>query len=127
MHDADRAVEAAQAKREAMRDRHTQEQRALLVSEYGPERVRRDHLGMRTTNPRRDARDARTRAAMLGAEADELRSLPVNEAARRIEDKQAERENQQRRAAERARQFGDPFEHDPHRGDPRREGPGRAL
>lgn len=127
VHDADRAVEAVQAKREAMRDRHTQEQRALLVSEYGPERVRRDHLGMRTTNPRRDARDARTRAAMLRAEADELRSLPVNEAARRIEDKQAERENQQRRAAERARQFGDPFEHDPHRGDPRREGPGRAL
>ncbi|MGP5054684.1 MobF family relaxase [Brachybacterium paraconglomeratum] len=124
VHDAACAVEAAQAERETLRERHTQEQRALLVSEYGPERVRRDHLGMRVTNPRRDARDSRTRAAMLRAEADELRSLPVNEAARRIEDKRAERETQQRRAAERARQLRDPFEHDPHRHDPRREGPG---
>ncbi|MGP5055239.1 hypothetical protein ACTXJ3_09160 [Brachybacterium paraconglomeratum] len=82
---------------------------------------------MRITNPRRDARDARTRAAMLRAEADELRSLPVNEAARRIEDKQVEREDQHRRAAERARQLRDPFEHDPHRHDPRREGPTRGL
>lgn len=127
VHDAARAVETAQAEREALRERHTQEQRALLVSEYGPERVRRDHLGMRTTNPRRDTRDARTRAAMLRAEANELRSLPVNEAARRIENKQAEGEDQRRRAAERAGQFGDPFEHDPYRSGPRREGPRLGL
>ena len=127
VHDAARAVEAARAEREAMRERHTQEQRALLVSEYGAERVRRDDLGMRVISPRRDARDARTRAAMLRAEADELRGLPVNDAARRIEAKRAEQENQQRRAAERARQFGDPFERDPHRHDPRRDGPTRGL
>lgn len=51
----------------------------------------------------------------------------VHDADRAVEAAQAERENQQRRAAERARQFGDPFEHDPHRGDPWCEGPGRAL
>jgi hypothetical protein len=55
-----------------LRERHEQERMALLVSEYGAERVRRDQLGMRTTNPHRDARDTRARAATTRAEADEL-------------------------------------------------------
>ena len=120
-------VEAAQAEQETMRERHKQEHMALLVSEYGAERARRDHLGMRVTNPHRNARDARTRAAFTLAEADELRALPINEAARRIETKQTEHENQQRHAANRARQLRDPFEHDPQSNGPRRDGPARGL
>lgn len=68
-----------------------------MASEYGADRVRRDHLGMRMTNPRRDAQNARRRAAMTRAETDELRSLPVNEAARRIETKHAEQRRQNER------------------------------
>ena len=125
--DAAQHVEAARAERETMRKRHEQEHLALLVSEYGAERVRLDHLGMRMTNPRRDARDARAKAAMTGAEADELRSLPIPEAAARIEAKRAEQEQRKQQAAERARQLTDPFEHDPHRNAPRHEGPTRGL
>ncbi len=125
--EAVQTVEAATADRRAMRERHAKEQRALLISEYGADRARRDYLGMRVSNPHRNARDARTRAAMIRAEADELRTLPINEAARRIEAKQTEQENQSRRAAEGARQLGDPFEHDPHRRDSRREGPTRGM
>lgn len=65
-----------------------------VVSEYGAERVRRDHLGMRVTNPRRDARDARARVAAIRAEADEFRGVPVSEAARRIMAGQAKQEDQ---------------------------------
>ena len=122
--DAAQHVEAARAERETMRKRHEQEHLALLVSEYGAERVRLDHLGMRMTNPRRDAR---AKAAMTGAEADELRSLPIPEAAARIEAKRAEQEQRKQQAAERARQLTDPFEHDPHRNAPRHEGPTRGL
>lgn len=82
---------------------------------------------MRTTNPHRNAPDARAQAALTRAEADQLRALPINEAARCIEAKQTEQEHQQRQTAERARQFGDPFEHDPHRNVQRREGPARGL
>lgn len=51
---------------------------------------------MRVPNPHRAARDAKARAAMLRAEADELRSLPANDAARQIEAKRAEHEARQR-------------------------------
>ncbi len=121
--DAAQTVETARTSREAVQERHEQEHLALLVSEYGVERVRRDHLGMRVTNPHRNAQDARTRAALIRADADELRSLPVTEAAERIEAKRVEQEHARQRAAERARQLHDPFEHDPHRTDPRRDGP----
>ena len=120
-------VEAATADRDTVRERHEQERLALLVSEYGPERARRDHLGMRTTNPHRTAREARNRAALTRAEADELRNLPTTEAAERIEAKRAEQEYARERAAERARQLHDPFEHDTHRHDSHREGPARGL
>ncbi|WP_436327146.1 MobF family relaxase [Brevibacterium sp. FAM 27836] len=120
-------VEAATADREAMRERHERERLALLISEYGPERARRDQLGMRTTNPHRMARNARARAALTRAEADELRSLPITDAAKRIEVKRAEQEHIRQQAAKRAQRLPDPFAHDPHRGGPHREGPARGL
>ncbi len=122
--DAAQHVEAAQAERAATRQQHEREHRALLVSEYGAERVRREPVRVRVTNPHRQAAQARTRAAATHAEADELRSLPVGEAARRIEAKRAEQEQTRQRAAERARQLRDPFERDPHHRDPRRDGRG---
>lgn len=125
--DAAQSVDAATADREAMQKRHKQERLTLLVSEYGPEQARRDHLGMRVANPHRDARAARARAAQARAEADELRGLPITKAAERIKAKRAEQEHAQQRAAERARQLRDPFEHDTHRHNPRREGPARGL
>ena len=81
----------------------------------------------RTTDPDRQAHDAKNRAALLRSEADELRALPVNDAAHLIEAKQGERENQKRQAAERARQLHDPFQRDPRRTDPSRDGPTRGL
>lgn len=120
-------VEAARGDLDAVRQRHEQEHRALMVSEYGAEPARRTHLGMRTPNPHRAARDAKNQAAMLRAEADELRSLPINDAARQIEAKRTEQETQRQQGAEREQQIGDPFEHDRHRSSPRRDGPTRRL
>ena len=125
--EAVQTIEAATADQKAMRERHEQEHLALLVSEYGPERARRDQLGMRTTSPHRAARDARARAALTRAEADELRSLPVNDAAKRIETKRAGQEHLRQQAAKRARQLPDPFAHASHRSGPRRDGPTRSL
>ncbi|WP_448390592.1 MobF family relaxase [Microbacterium aurum] len=125
--EAVQSIEAATADRDAMRVRHEQERLALLVGEYGPERVRRDQLGMRTTNPHRNAREARNRAALTRAEADELRGLPVNGAAKRIEANRAEQEHLRQQAASRAQRLPEPFAHDPHRSGPHREGPARGL
>ncbi|CEG97208.1 Conjugal transfer protein [Propionibacterium freudenreichii] len=125
--DAAQTIEAVTANREATLRRQKQERIALLVSEYGAERVRRDHLEMRMVNPHRDARDARARAATTRAEADELRDLPLTNAARHIEAKRVKQEHARQRAAERARQLHDPFEHDPHRNDPHRDGPTRSI
>ncbi|QIN30432.1 MobF family relaxase [Brevibacterium luteolum] len=125
--EAVQTVDAATADQEEMRERHEQERLALLVSEYGPERARRDHLGMRTTNPYRTARDARAKAALTRAEADELRSLPATDAAKRIEAKRAEQEHLRQQAAKRAQRLPDPFARDPHRGGSHREGPARGL
>ncbi|WP_260283556.1 MobF family relaxase [Propionibacterium freudenreichii] len=125
--EAAQTVEAATADREAMQKRHEREHTALLVSEYGAERVRYDRAGVLMLKPHRKADDARYRATLVRAEADELRSLPVNEAARRIEAKQTERERMRQEATARERQLPAPFEHDPHRHDPGREGPSRGL
>ena len=126
--DADRAVETALADQNGTRQRHQHERRALLVREFGADQARRDQYGMRTINPLRNAHDNRTRAAEVRAEADELRSLPVDAAAQRIETERAEPEQLRRRAAERARQFHDSFERGSHRrGDSGREGPARGL
>jgi len=124
--EAVQGVEAVTAEQKTMRERHQQEHLALLVSEYGAEHARRDHLGMRVSDPHRRARAARTEAAATRAEADQLRALPLTEAAVRINAARAEQANQ-RRAAERAQQLRDPFEHDPHRRNPRPGGPTRAL
>lgn len=121
-------VEAATADRDMMRKRQQQERTALLVREYGAEHAQAARYGMRrTTSPRRQAQDAKNRAALLRSEADELRGLPITDAAQRIEAKRAEQEHARQRAAGRARQLHNPFEHDTHRHDPRREGPTRGL
>lgn len=121
------AIEDATADLKATLERHDQERLSLLVSEYGTERVRRDRLGMRMANPYPDARDARARAARSRAEANELRGLPITDAARRIEAKHAEQERIRQRAVEQAQQVQDPFEHNPHRSGPRRDGPTRSI
>lgn len=125
--DAAQHVEAARSDCNAVRHRHEQERRTLLVSEYGAEHARRAHLGMRLPNPHSAARDARTHAAVLRAEADQLRNLPVNDAARLIEAKRADLDQQRRQVAERERQISEPFEHDQHRSSPRRDGPAQGL
>ena len=129
-----RVIEAAQtldtatADRDTMQERHKHEQLALMVSEYGPEQARRSHLGMRVANPHRRAREAKAQAVVLRAEAEELSNLPVTDAARLIDAKRTEQENQQQQAAERERQLNASFEHDPHRhSGPAREGPTRGL
>ncbi len=125
--EAAQTVEAATADREAMHKRHEREHTALLVSEYGAERVRYDRAGVLILKPHRKAEDARSRATLVRAEADEIRALPVNEAARRIEAKQTEQERRRHEATERERQLPAPFEHDPHRHDPGHDGPSRGL
>ena len=66
-------------------------------------------------------------STLIRAEADELRNLPVTNAARRIEAKRAEQEQTWQQAAQRARQLDDPFQHEPRRSDPGRERPSRGL
>ena len=125
--DAGRAVEAARDDNTTMRKRHQRERLALLVGEYGIDYARRDQLGMRTTNPERNAHAARARAALARAEADELRTLPISDAAQRIETTRAEQEQMRQQAAQRARQLYDPSERDPRRTDPGRDRPARGL
>lgn len=98
----------------------------MLVSEFGAEQARRAEFGTGATNPHRNSKDARTRAALIRAEADALRSLPIGEAARRIEANRAQQEQTRQQTAQRARQL-DPFDHEPRRSDPRRDGPARSL
>lgn len=124
--DADRASEAAQAQQKETRQRHQRERRALLVSEFGAEQARCAEFGTGATNPHRNSKDARTRAALIRAEADALRSLPIGEAARRIEANRTQQEQTRQQTAQRARQF-DPFDHEPRRSAPRRDGPARSL
>lgn len=100
---------------------------ALLVSEYGAERARANQLGIHAINPHRNALDARARAALIRAEADELRSLTAVDAAQLIGAKRAEQGQTKRQAAWRERQLYDPFERDPRRGRPGPEGPARGL
>ena len=95
----------------------------LLVSEFGPEHARRAEFGMGAVNPHRNADDARRRATLIRAEADELRSLPVNDAAQRIEVKRAEKEHTRQREG----QLSKPFDHEPRRSKPKRDGPARGL
>lgn len=124
--DAARAVETAHTERKTMQQRHRQERMALLANELGAEEARRDQFGMRTVNPHRNAHDAHARATLSRAEADELRSLAIGDAARRIAAVRAEQERIQRQAAQRARQL-DPFQHNRPSREPRRDGPTRSL
>lgn len=125
--EAAQSVEAATADRDTMRRRHQQERTALLVSEYGAEHAQAARYGMRrTTNPERQAHDAKNRAALLRSEANELRALPINDAARLIETKHAAQEQARERAAQRARQL-EPYEHDSSRPAPGADRPERRL
>lgn len=100
----------------------------MLVSEYGAEHAQAARYGMRCiANPERQAHDAKNQAALLRSEADELRALPINDAARLIETKHAAQEQARERAAQRERQLHDPFQHDPHRHETGRQGPTRRL
>ncbi len=98
----------------------------MLVSELGADEARRDQFGMRTINPNRSAHDARARVALARAQADELRSLPINDAARLFEAKRAEQEQTRRQTARRAQQL-EPFERDNPRTAPGRDVPARSL
>ncbi|WP_454115200.1 hypothetical protein [Microbacterium lacticum] len=124
--DAARAVETARTDRGETSRRHKQERFALLARELGAEQARGDQFGMRTVNPQRAARDALARATLARTEANELRSLPISDAARLIEAKRAEKEQARQRAAQRERQL-DPFERGTRRHDPGHDGPTRSL
>lgn len=124
--DAVDAVETARSERKATQQRHRQERFTLLGTELGADEARRDQFGMRTVNPHRNVRDAQARVIQARAEADELRSLPVASAARRIEVRRAEQEQARQREAQRERQL-DPFEGDARHHDPGHDGPARSL
>ncbi len=124
--DAISAVETARSDRGTTLRRHKQERFALLARELGAEHARGDQFGMRSVNPQRAARDAFARATLARAEADELRTVPVADAMRRIEAKRAEQEKVRQWAAQRARQL-DPLERDTPRVDPGHGGPARGL
>ncbi len=123
---AHHAVETARTDRGTTSRRHKQERFALLARELGAEQARGDQFGMRTINPQRAARDALARATLARAEADELRSLPIDDAARRIETQRAEREQRRQRVAQRTRQL-DPFQRERPRDTPQQGGPSRGL
>lgn len=120
-------IEAAKGERDETLARHQRERLALMVEEYGVEQARIAQYGMRATSPHRQTREAQTRAAALRAEAGRLRSLPVTEAARRIETQRAEQEQQRQKLAERRRQLGDSYDRGQHRSDPGRDGHARGL
>ncbi len=124
--DAGRAVETAHADQKVTQQRHRRERMALLLGEFGAEQARRDQFGMRAVNPHRNADDAHRRAALIRAEADELRSLPLTDAARRIETNRAQQKQTRQQAGQRTRQL-DPFEREPQRDSPHRERPTRGL
>ena len=118
--DAAENVERARAAGEATRKRHEQEQTALMVSEYGTEQALRNRHGMGSINPHRQAREATTRAAAARREVEELRALPVEQAAARLTAQKTAAEEAQRRTAERARSVRDPHGHYSGRNGPAR-------
>lgn len=89
-------------------ERHRNERLTLFASEYGAENARAHQFGMRSLNPRRNARDARTRAVLLRAESEELRGLPVNDAVERIESERMERASALQQAEQRQRRLSSP-------------------
>ena len=106
--DANQAVETARTARSTTSERHRNERLVLLASEYGAENARAHQYGMRALNPRRNARDARTRADLLRVESAELRSLPANDAAELIETRRVERERTLQQAEQRQRYLSSP-------------------
>ncbi|WP_133616860.1 MobF family relaxase [Leucobacter luti] len=125
--DADQAVETARDEQTTTRQRHRHERMTLLTREYGAENARAHQFGMRALNPPREARDARARAAALRAQAEALRSLPVEDAASFIETARADQERTRQQIAERTRRLGNPFDHEPRRSNPGPDSPPRGL
>ncbi|UOR02461.1 AAA family ATPase [Leucobacter allii] len=124
--EAEQAVDAAHTERSATRHRHQRERVVLLADVYGVENARIHQLGMRVLDPRRDARKARARAAMNRAEADQLRTLPVKDAARVIEIMRVEREHARQQTEQRRRQMSSP-DSSPYRAPDLRPDHGRGL
>ncbi|RMX22356.1 hypothetical protein DYI20_10350 [Auritidibacter ignavus] len=123
---ADHAVEVARTERAATDERHRNERLVLLASEYGPENARAHQHGMRALNPARNARAARARAALLRAENEEIRGLPVNDVTELIEAKRVERELAQHEAERRQCQLTSP-DGAMHRNPEGRSGQGLGL
>lgn len=115
MIDATQQVTAARTGGGKLRQRHERERLALLVSEYGAEQARRIQLGMRAPNPKQEAAKAQRRADAMRGRIEELRGLPIHEAAARIREQQdAERQAEARRA----QQTPEPYRPDDRRHEP---------
>ncbi|MGO1841019.1 MAG: MobF family relaxase [Canibacter sp.] len=125
--EADQSVEALRSERTATGARHRYERLTLLASEYGAESTRAHQFGMRALDPNRNARDARTRAAILRAQAETLRHLPVEAAASLFESVRADYEQVRQQTTERARLLGDLPQHESRRPNPGHEQPSRGL
>ncbi|WP_125099270.1 hypothetical protein [Leucobacter chromiireducens] len=87
--DAARTVGVLTADGTAMVERQEQERRALGIREYGPTQARRMRNGMGGIKPHSKAREAASNAAIARREVEELRALPVTEAATRLDAQQA--------------------------------------
>lgn len=126
--DTAHALAAAQTEQAALKDRHDSERLALLAQELGAERVRRDSIRARLIHPEREASDAQTQAAEARREAENLRALPPEEAAARIEAKRATAEEQARqRAADRERQLRGSLDRTGTHTEPNRDSPRLSL
>ena len=93
--DAEQTANTAQAASEALDKRHRAEGRAIRSEIFGAERVRKQPLHYEFIHPEREVATADRAAAEARKEIAQLRGMPVQEAAKRIE--------AQRDAAERAR------------------------
>jgi hypothetical protein len=121
--DATQQVTAARTDGEKLRQRHERERLALLVGEYGAEQARRIRLGMHAPNPKREARKAQRRAAAVRSRIEELRALPIHEAAARI---QAQRKAEAQTQMRQTQQTREPYRPNARRHEPP-ERPGHSL
>ena len=98
----------------------------LFLSALGLSKSQMGAILSLLADQQRAARDALTRATLARAEADELRNLSVNDAARIIAAKRAEQEQTRRLLEQRERQLN-PFQRTTPGSDPGRDGPARGL
>lgn len=124
---ATQQIETAQVAQAATHERHEQERKALLINEYGADQVGRDWVRARLTNPQRQAQTARTEADTAGHQAAQLRGLPLNEAAERIEAQRNAEDKARQLVTERTRRPHAPVGHHISRSDPGRDRPELGL